>query len=83
MSDALSSARYIVNVVPTQFTRSIFQGVASIIAKDAVIINASKGIEHGTLLTVSSVLKEITGREVAVLSGPSFAKEVINKLRQR
>jgi len=80
INEAISSARYIVNVVPTQFTRSIFQGAASLISKDAVIINASKGIEHGTLLTVSSVLKEITGREVAVLSGPSFAKEVINKL---
>ena len=46
----------------------------------AVIISASKGIEQGTLLTVSSVLKEITGQAVAVLSGPSFAKEVIMKL---
>ena len=44
------------------------------------IISASKGIEKGTLLTVSGILKELSGREVAVLSGPSFAKEVIKKL---
>jgi glycerol-3-phosphate dehydrogenase (NAD(P)+) len=50
------------------------------IHENAVIISASKGIEQGTLLTVSSILKEITGHQTAVLSGPSFAKEVISKL---
>jgi len=80
MAEAVSNAGYIVNVVPTQFTRSIFQEAARFIPEDAVIINASKGIEHKTLLTVSSILKETTGRQTAVLSGPSFAKEVIRKL---
>ena len=80
MTDAVSNAGYIVNVVPTQFTRSIFQEAAHSIPEDAVIINASKGIEHGTLLTVSSILKETTGRRAAVISGPSFAKEVVRKL---
>ncbi len=79
LKDAIKKARYILNVVPTQFTRSVFKGVAGSIPTDAVIINASKGIEQGTLLTVSSILKEITERPVAVLSGPSFAKEVIKK----
>jgi glycerol-3-phosphate dehydrogenase (NAD(P)+) len=50
------------------------------VSKDAVIISASKGIEHGTLSTVSSVLEDLSDREVAALSGPSFAKEVIDKL---
>jgi glycerol-3-phosphate dehydrogenase (NAD(P)+) len=45
-----------------------------------MIISASKGIENGTLLTTSYILKELSGRSVAVLSGPSFAKEVIEKL---
>jgi len=31
-------------------------------------------------MTISSVLKELTGHEVAALSGPSFAKEVIKNL---
>ena len=80
LKEAISKARYILNVVPTQFTRSVFKGAARFISEDAVIINASKGIEHGTLLTVSSILKEVTGRQVAGLSGPSFAKEVVKKL---
>jgi glycerol-3-phosphate dehydrogenase (NAD(P)+) len=50
------------------------------IPKDSQIISASKGIEKGTLLTTSAVLQEVSGRHVAVLSGPSFAREVIKKL---
>ena len=78
--DAVENTRYILNVVPTQFTRSVFSGAAGFITDDAQIISASKGIEHGTLMTVSSVLRELTGHEIAVLSGPSFAEEVIRKL---
>lgn len=79
MEEAVRHSRYILNVVPTQFTRSVFQKAATFIPESAVIISASKGIEQGTLLTVSSILKEITGHQIAVLSGPSFAKEVIFK----
>ena len=78
--DAVKEAHYVLNVVPTQFTRSIFKEAEKYISKDAVIISASKGIEQGTLLTVSAILKDITGRKIAVLSGPSFAKEVLKKL---
>ena len=42
-------------------------------------MSASKGIEHRTLLTVSSIFKEITGHKIVVLSGPSIAKEAIMK----
>ena len=80
IKDAVSKAHCILNVVPTQFTRSVFGSAAKFVSKDAVIISASKGIEHGTLSTVSSVLEDLSDREVAALSGPSFAKEVINKL---
>jgi glycerol-3-phosphate dehydrogenase (NAD(P)+) len=80
LGDAISRARYVVNVVPTQFTRAVFSEAAGHLREDAVIVSASKGIEQRTLLTVSSVLGEISAREIAVLSGPSFAREVMDKL---
>ena len=80
LEEAVKKSRYVLNVVPTQFTRSVFQEAIKYLSSDAVIISASKGIEQGTLLTVSEVLHEVTGRQVAALSGPSFAKEVIRKL---
>lgn len=80
LEESVRKARYILNVVPTQFTRRVFTEAAGYVQEKAIIITASKGIEHGSLLTVSSVLNEIVGNQCAVLSGPSFAKEVINKL---
>ena len=80
IEEAVKKSRYVLNVVPTQFTRSVFQEAVKYLSGDAMVISASKGIEQGTLLTVSEVLHEITGKEVAALSGPSFAKEVIRKL---
>jgi len=80
IEEALKKARYVVNAVPTQYTRLVFKEAAACLNNEAVIISVSKGIERGTLLTVSSILKEMTRHPVTVLSGPSFAKEVIKKL---
>ena len=80
IDDVVEKAQYILNVVPAQFTRIVFKESLPSISKEAIIINAAKGIERGTLMTISSVLKELSGRKIAVLSGPSFAKEVIKNL---
>jgi glycerol-3-phosphate dehydrogenase (NAD(P)+) len=80
LSYTVKDARYILSVVPTQFTRSVFSNVINYLSEDVMIVSASKGIEHGSLLTVSSILKNLTGRKISVLSGPSFAEEVIKKL---
>jgi glycerol-3-phosphate dehydrogenase (NAD(P)+) len=80
IEEALKKARYVVNAVPAQYTRLVFKEASACLNNEAVIISVSKGIERGTLLTVSSILKEITKHPVTVLSGPSFAKEVIKKL---
>jgi glycerol-3-phosphate dehydrogenase (NAD(P)+) len=80
LSEAVSKARYILNVVPTQYTRSVIEKALPDIDESTVIISASKGIENGTYLTVSGIIRELTGHRVAVLSGPSFAAEVARRL---
>lgn len=77
IEEALSKSRYILNVIPTQFTRRVFKEAIKHVHEDAVVVSASKGIEQGTLQTVSGILHELLGSRGAVLSGPSFAKEVI------
>lgn len=79
IQDAVTKARFIINVVPTQFIRKTYPDNLTF-RSDAVIINASKGIENGTLLTPSSILREKTKLPVCALSGPSFAKEVAREL---
>jgi glycerol-3-phosphate dehydrogenase (NAD(P)+) len=80
IDEVVNKARYILNVVPAQYTRSVFKESLPFVSKEAIIISAAKGIERGTLMTISSVLKGLSGHKVAVLSGPSFAKEVIKNL---
>jgi len=73
-------ARMVVSVVPSHGLRAVFAEAAPFVSDNAVLVSATKGIEQSTLLTASGVLKEVLsgveGLEIAVLSGPSFAKEV-------
>jgi glycerol-3-phosphate dehydrogenase (NAD(P)+) len=80
IKEAVDKARYILNVVPTQYVRTIMKNALSHINHDSVIISASKGIEQKSLLTFSGIMSELTHHKVAVLSGPSFAQEVAKKL---
>jgi len=75
----LANARYILNTVPTQFIRQIFGRLNPHIDEQAAIVSASKGIENNTLMTPSMILRDITGKEISVLSGPSFAREVAER----
>lgn len=80
LKKAITDTKYILSVVPSQHTREVFKPVAGCISRNAVIVSASKGVENGTLLTVSEIFNEVTGRKSAAISGPSFAREVIEKM---
>jgi len=73
-TELAGEADFVLNVVPSQHTREVFAGFSW--PAGARLVSASKGIEKGSLRRVSEVLTEVTGQPVAVLSGPSFAKEV-------
>ena len=80
LEEVLEGARYVINVVPTQHIRRVFVQAGRFLAgKKISLISASKGIENSTLKRPSEILKELTGRDAAVLSGPSFAKEVLER----
>ncbi len=67
----------VVAVTPSHVARTVLGGVESAVAADALVVVASKGIENGTLSLIHAVASEsLPGRRMAVLSGPSFAKEV-------
>ena len=80
MERAVEKARYVLNAVPAQYARAVLKNAVPLLAPEAVIINASKGIERKTLLTVSSIIRELSEHRVAAISGPSFAHEVSKKL---
>lgn len=80
ISEAIDKTRYVLTAIPTQYARDILARILPYLRPDTVIINASKGIEQKTLATVSSIVRQLTDRRFAVLSGPSFAQEVAKKL---
>ena len=67
-------------VTPSHIVREISTMMASSLGKDTLVVSASKGIENLTHLTMSGILGEtlphIDRECLAVLSGPSFAREV-------
>jgi len=80
----VSAKNILVMVVPSQLYRSVAEKMVPFLKTDAVLVSATKGIENDTLLTMTGVWQEIvTGPkklEVATLGGPSFAREVMQKI---
>lgn len=71
----------IVMVVASPYIRVTSKEAAPYIKKGQIIVNVSKGLENGTLLTLADVIKdEIPQAEVAVMSGPSHAEEVSRRI---
>lgn len=68
-------------VVPSHVMRGVATQMGSYISADTILVSASKGIENETQLTISGVINEsladIHNYRFAVLSGPSFAREVV------
>lgn len=77
LEEACKEKDIIVMAVASPFIRSTAKEASRYIKEGQVIVNVSKGIEDGTLYTLSEVIREeIPQADVAVLSGPSHAEEV-------
>jgi glycerol-3-phosphate dehydrogenase (NAD(P)+) len=79
---ALEDADYVLIAVPSSGFRSVLQRVRTQVGSSFNLIWASKGLEPGTGKFLHQVVDEELPehRSVAVLSGPSFAKEVARGL---
>jgi glycerol-3-phosphate dehydrogenase (NAD(P)+) len=76
-------ARHFIFTVPSQFIRNAYQRFIKYLPKNPVIICASKGIELDSLMTMSQVCDDALAAvkpRFAMLSGPSFAYEVIREM---
>jgi glycerol-3-phosphate dehydrogenase (NAD(P)+) len=79
---ALDGARIVLFAVPSHGLRAVARAVAAAVPHDAIVVSATKGLETDSLQRMSTVLRE-EGRPhqpVVVLSGPSFAAEVVRGL---
>lgn len=77
LQEAVSGKDVLVLAVPSLFGRSTACKMKEYVGKGQIIVNVAKGIEDGTLHTLSQVIgSELPQAEIAVMSGPSHAEEV-------
>jgi glycerol-3-phosphate dehydrogenase (NAD(P)+) len=84
IEQAVSQRDLVVAAVPSQFLRSVAKQVAHCDFTNTIVVNVAKGIENGSLMTMSGVLLDVLTRvkkeSICTLSGPSFAEEVSRKI---
>jgi glycerol-3-phosphate dehydrogenase (NAD(P)+) len=84
ISDAVADAGVIVCVVPSHHVREVLGRAKPDLRGQPILVSASKGIEVGTDLRMSELFSEVLGDDTAadcvVLSGPSFAEELVRGL---
>ncbi|HTR51915.1 MAG TPA: NAD(P)H-dependent glycerol-3-phosphate dehydrogenase [Kofleriaceae bacterium] len=77
---AVRGKHFVVGVTPSHGIRDVLGRAAHWMDPDAIVINASKGLEDGTLFTIDRVYAEIFPPRIAgratYLSGPTFAGEI-------
>ncbi len=82
LEESIQGAEVVVFVVPSHVARTVLVKLAPLLPKTTPIISATKGIENDTLLLISQVMEDVlpaSRSNIAVLSGPSFAKEVCQR----
>jgi len=79
--EALNSAEIVFIAVPSNFCRNIYNQLLPFLSSKHLIVSLTKGIEEESLKRMSEIMEEIFSPyfspQITVLSGPSFAKEVV------
>ncbi len=78
LETAVSGSDLILSVMPSHVVREVYEEMVPWLTPTMRLVSATKGLESGSLLRMSEVIRAVVGDSyrIAVLSGPSFAKEV-------
>ncbi len=80
LRESATSGDIVFIAVPSQFCRAVYTRVAPVLRRGQIVVSLTKGFDKLTLMRMSQVMEEVFRPHVrprlAVLSGPSFAKEV-------
>src|SRR3989338_8258694 len=80
LAGTVAWADWLALVVPSQFVRGVLKKLDKAEARKKPIVSFTKGIETGSLHTMSRVIHEVLGRvPLCVVSGPTIAREVALK----
>ena len=81
LAAALAGQRLAIFVVPSHGFRAVLELARAHLDPGALVVSATKGLEVRSLYTMSRIMYDLLPspqhRRLAVLSGPSFAREVV------
>jgi glycerol-3-phosphate dehydrogenase (NAD(P)+) len=80
LNTVLEQAELVLFVAPSHAARELFTAISPHLSDSSIIVSLSKGIEIETGKRISEIAKDVIGttNRFVCLSGPSFAKEVVN-----
>lgn len=80
-AEAVRDAEIIISAVPSRAVRQTAKDFAPYLKKEQILVNVAKGLEEGSLMRLSEVIRECVPQcRVCVLSGPSHAEEVARNI---
>lgn len=78
LAAALEGVDAVLLVVPSQFLRGVAEDLAPLLPASVPVVLCAKGIERGSCALMTEVVAEtLPSAPAAVLSGPTFAKELV------
>lgn len=78
LASCLHAAEIVVIAIPSQSFRQVARSIAPWVSDTALIVSTTKGLEGDGFTLMSEVLhQELPGKRIGVLSGPNFAKEIV------
>ena len=80
LEEVIKDSEIVVLAVPSQAVRSVSKQIKPFIKENQILVDVAKGLEKGTGLRLSDVVKEeLPNNPYVALSGPSHAEEVIER----
>lgn len=78
LEEAVAGASLVIFCVPSSATRAIAGQAGEFLRGDQVCLSATKGLEPGSFLRMSEVIRQETCvKKVGAISGPNLAKEIV------
>ena len=80
LRETAASGDVVFVAVPSQYCRAAYTRMASVLNRKKIVVSLTKGFDKRTLMRMSQVMEEVfrphAHPRLAVVSGPSFAREV-------
>jgi glycerol-3-phosphate dehydrogenase (NAD(P)+) len=81
LSEAMHQTDFVLTVMPSHICRALYEQMLPHFTPNMTLVSATKGIDTERLMRMSEVIQSVVRKKwdlpLAVLSGPSFAREVV------